>query len=49
MVNREVRGGQAAVASIHVAGHPSDELLADLRQVPHVLGVTVVELGASRA
>jgi D-3-phosphoglycerate dehydrogenase len=49
MVNRVFRGGDAAVASIDVEGHPSEELLADLRQVPHVLGVTVVELGASRA
>jgi D-3-phosphoglycerate dehydrogenase len=49
MVNRVFRGGDAAVASIDVEGHPSEELLSDLRQVPHVLGVTVVELGASRA
>jgi D-3-phosphoglycerate dehydrogenase len=49
MVNRVFRGGDAAVASIDVEGHPSEELLSDLRQVPHVLGVTVVELGAGRA
>jgi D-3-phosphoglycerate dehydrogenase len=48
MVNRVFRGGDAAVASIDVEGEPSAELLDDLRQVPHVLGVTVVELAASR-
>jgi D-3-phosphoglycerate dehydrogenase len=48
MVNRVFRGGDAAVASIDVEGEPSAGLLDDLRQVPHVLGVTVVELAASR-
>jgi D-3-phosphoglycerate dehydrogenase len=48
MVNRVFRGGDAAVASIDIEGHATDELLAELRQVPHVLGVTVVHLDASR-
>lgn len=45
MENRVFRGGQAAVASIDVAGRTSDALLADLRSVPHVLGVSEVTLG----
>ena len=44
MVNRVFRGGEAAVASIDVEGQASEELLADLRAVPHVLGVSVVSL-----
>jgi D-3-phosphoglycerate dehydrogenase len=42
MENRVFRGGQAAVASIDVAGEPPDELLADLRAIPDVLGVSQV-------
>ena len=44
MENRVFRGGQAAVASIDVAGEASDALLADLREIPHVLGVSEVTL-----
>jgi D-3-phosphoglycerate dehydrogenase len=44
MVNRVFRGGDAAVASIDIEGHASDELLAELREIDHVLGVTVVHL-----
>jgi D-3-phosphoglycerate dehydrogenase len=49
MVNRVFRGGDAAVASIDIEGEPTEQLLAELRDVPHVLGVTLVELGKSRA
>jgi D-3-phosphoglycerate dehydrogenase / 2-oxoglutarate reductase len=45
MQNRIFRGGEAAVASIDVAGQASDELLATLRGIPHVLGVSEVTLG----
>jgi D-3-phosphoglycerate dehydrogenase / 2-oxoglutarate reductase len=45
MVNRVFRGGEAAVATIDVAAEASDELLAALREIPHVLGVSVVTLG----
>lgn len=44
MVNRVFRGGEAAVAFIDVEGQASEELLADLRALPHVLGVSVVSL-----
>jgi D-3-phosphoglycerate dehydrogenase / 2-oxoglutarate reductase len=44
MVNRVFRGGEAAVAFIDLEGEASDELLADLRALPHVLGVSVVSL-----
>ena len=44
MQNRIFRGGDAAVATIDVAGDVTDSLLDDLRSVPHVLGVTVVTL-----
>jgi D-3-phosphoglycerate dehydrogenase len=42
MQNRIFRGGEAAVASMDVAGDMSEELLADLEAIPHVLGVSVV-------
>jgi D-3-phosphoglycerate dehydrogenase len=45
MQNRIFRGGEAAVASIDVAGSPSEALLSELRGIPHVLGVSVVTLG----
>ena len=45
MQNRIFRGGEAAAASIDVAGKPSDELLTALRGIPHVLGVSEVTLG----
>jgi D-3-phosphoglycerate dehydrogenase / 2-oxoglutarate reductase len=44
MVNRVFRGGEAAVATIDVADEASADLLADLREIPHVLGVSVVRL-----
>jgi D-3-phosphoglycerate dehydrogenase / 2-oxoglutarate reductase len=47
MVNRVFRGGEAAVATIDVADPASEELLAALRAIPHVLGVSVVTLGES--
>jgi D-3-phosphoglycerate dehydrogenase len=45
MQNRVFRGGEAAVAFIDLAGQTSDELLAALRETPHVLGVSQVTLG----
>jgi len=45
MENRIFRGGEAAVASIDVAGEVSEAVLADLREIPHVLGVSEVTLG----
>jgi D-3-phosphoglycerate dehydrogenase len=45
MENRVFRGGHAAVASIDVAGQASNALLAGLREIPHVLGVSQVTLG----
>ena len=47
MVNRVFRGGEAAVATIDVADEAPEELLAALREIPHVLGVSVVTLGES--
>ncbi|MDX6374787.1 MAG: D-3-phosphoglycerate dehydrogenase / 2-oxoglutarate reductase, partial [Nocardioidaceae bacterium] len=44
MQNRIFRGGEAAVASIDVAGKASEELLAALRDVPDVLSVSEVTL-----
>jgi D-3-phosphoglycerate dehydrogenase len=46
MENRVFRGGQAAVASIDVAGQATESLLADLREIPDVLGVSELTLGA---
>jgi D-3-phosphoglycerate dehydrogenase len=46
MENRVFRGGRAAVACIDVAGQTSDALLAALREIPDVLGVSEVTLGA---
>ena len=40
MENHVFRGGEAAMASIDVAGSLSAELLAHVRDVPHVLGVS---------
>lgn len=45
MVNRIFRGGEAAVAFIDVEGEATDELLAALGAIPHVLGVSVVTIG----
>ncbi|MDQ6641458.1 MAG: NAD(P)-binding domain-containing protein [Actinomycetota bacterium] len=44
MENRIFRGGHAAIASIDVAGQVSDDLLADLGAIPHVLGVSAARL-----
>ena len=49
MENRVFRGGEAAVASIDIAGETSESLLADLGEIPDVLGVSQVELGEDRA
>jgi D-3-phosphoglycerate dehydrogenase len=46
MVNRVFRGGEAAVAFIDVEGQASDELMDALREIPDVLGVSVVTLDA---
>ena len=40
MENRVFRGGEAAVATIDVAGEASQDLLTELRGIPHVLGVS---------
>ncbi|HET6625073.1 MAG TPA: NAD(P)-dependent oxidoreductase [Nocardioidaceae bacterium] len=45
MENRVFRGGEAAVASIDVAGRTDEALLADLRGIPDVLGVSEATLG----
>jgi D-3-phosphoglycerate dehydrogenase len=47
MVNRVFRGGEAAVAFIDVEGEPSEDLLEAVREIPHVLGVSVVMLSES--
>lgn len=47
MQNRVFRGGEAAVASIDVAGTCSNELLAELRALPHVLGVSTAPLSGA--
>jgi D-3-phosphoglycerate dehydrogenase len=44
MVNRVFRGGEAAVAFIDVEGEATEELLDSLREIPDVLGVSVVTL-----
>jgi D-3-phosphoglycerate dehydrogenase len=48
MVNRVFRGGEAAVATIDVEGTVSEELLTALGAIEHVLGVSVVTLGADK-
>ncbi len=45
MENHIFRGGEAAVATIDVAGQAPDALLATLRDLPHVLSVSEVTLG----
>jgi len=45
MENRVFRGGQAAVASMDVAGETSAALLSALREIPDVLGVSEARLG----
>ena len=49
MENRVFRGGAAAVASIDVAGEVSTELLAEIRTVHDVLGVTATPLNGRSA
>ena len=49
MENRVFEGGEAAVASIDVGGATGDELLAELRGIPHVLGVAAASLGDGSA
>jgi D-3-phosphoglycerate dehydrogenase len=44
MQNRVFRGGDAAVATIDVAGPLSDELLADLGALPDVFGVSATSI-----
>ena len=44
MENHIFRGGEAAVASIDVVGHAPEELLATLRDLPHVLSVSEVTI-----
>lgn len=44
MENRVFRGGAAAVATIDVAGSPSEDLLADLGALPDVLGVSATSI-----
>jgi D-3-phosphoglycerate dehydrogenase len=44
MENRVFRGGHAAVASIDVAGRTSEAVLASLRDIPDVLGVSEAPL-----
>ena len=44
MQNRIFSGGDAAIASIDVAGPVPDDLLADLGAIPHVLGVSSATL-----
>jgi D-3-phosphoglycerate dehydrogenase len=45
MENHIFRGGEAAVATIDVAGQATEALLATLRDLPHVLSVSEVTLG----
>ncbi len=47
MENRVFRGGEAAVASIDLAGSVPDGLLDDLGAVPHVLGVSATSFAGS--
>ena len=47
MQNRVFRGGDAAVATIDVAGPLSEDLLADLGALPDVFGVSATEIDGS--
>jgi len=47
MQNRVFRGGDAAVATIDVAGTLSDDLLADLGALPDVFGVSATTIGGT--
>jgi D-3-phosphoglycerate dehydrogenase len=44
MENRVFDGGRAAVASIDMAGSPSDELLGEIGSVEHVLGISAARI-----
>lgn len=44
MQNRVFSGGEAAVATIDIAGQVTDPLLEDIRAIPDVLGVSVAAL-----
>ncbi len=46
MENRVFSGGEAAMATIDVAGDVSDDVLAEIEGLQHVLSVSVVSLGA---
>jgi D-3-phosphoglycerate dehydrogenase len=47
MQNRVFRGGDAAVATIDVAGPLTEDLLADLGALPDVFGVSATEIDGS--
>jgi D-3-phosphoglycerate dehydrogenase len=47
MENRVFRGGEAAMASIDMAGSVTSELLEQVREVPHVLGVSVTSFAGA--
>jgi len=47
MENRVFRGGEAAVASIDVAGSITDYLLEQIGATPEVLGVSAATLAGS--
>ena len=47
MENRVFRGGEAAVASIDVAGPIPDQLLEQIGAVPDVLGVSAATLAGT--
>jgi D-3-phosphoglycerate dehydrogenase len=47
MENHVFRGGEAALATIDVAGSLSRELLAHVREVPHVLGVATTSIAGT--
>ena len=49
MQNRVFRGGEAAVATIDVGGQASEELLRDLAEIPHVLGVSELTMPDARS
>ena len=48
MENRIFAGAHAASATIHVDGHPSADVLADLESIPDVIAVRVGTLGGLR-
>jgi D-3-phosphoglycerate dehydrogenase len=47
MENHVFRGGEAALATIDVAGSLPGELLAHVREVPHVLGVATASIAGT--